>query len=298
MRLLLEVAPEAVSAQHLQRAEQHEVPQRRQELGARDGHIGFQRIEIRVDEFRLELLGVGRLGLPDERGHVVVDRALPAALEVDEIRLAVLDHHVPRLEVAVEERVGHAAHQHVGHLVEVLVEFDLAELQARGLEEAVFEIVLVEGDHPPVELRLREAHREVEALRALELEPRQGAHRLDDQHPLGRGVGALLAALAHQAEQRVVAQVFLQVAGEVAAVRLHLRHVQALRLEMLGHRPERLVLLDRSSLRPDQRLRSPANPEISSVTPRRRQFLESPHRLSGIFFKKSFDRIHIFATSS
>ena len=102
MRLLLEISPEAVCAKHLQRAEQHEQAETVVKMILVNvGHIWLQCFQISPDQVLLQVFRIAGPRLPDERRHVIIDRTAAASLEINEIRLAVLHHHIPGLEITI-----------------------------------------------------------------------------------------------------------------------------------------------------------------------------------------------------
>ena len=157
MLLALEVAAETVCAEHLQRAEEYEEAQTVYEVAQRR-HLGvlLQRVVVFGYEFAAQLVAVACRRLPEERGEVVVERTASAALEVDEIRFAVgVEHHVARLEVAVEERVDVLGGEVLGEETKVSLELQFVEVETRRLQEAILEVVEVEEHAVLVELGLR-----------------------------------------------------------------------------------------------------------------------------------------------
>ena len=176
--LLLEIAAETVGTQYLHGAEQHEVAELGHEVGLVHGLVLAQGVDVLVQQFLAEAVGIVGLGLPQERSHVVVDGTFAPALKVDEPRFTVLDHDVAALEVAVHERGRTAAQQYVGHLLEVVLEAVLLEVESGGFEEAILEVVQVPQDAAAVELGLRIAVGEVHAFGSGKLDGGQQAERL------------------------------------------------------------------------------------------------------------------------
>ena len=141
--LALEPAPEAVGAQHLQQAEEDEVAQPCEErllrhhkgsrCPLRRCREGLKRIQIDIDKPVALLVGEARTRLPEERGHIVVDRPLSPALEVDEPGYPVVYHHIARLEIAVHEGVGRGAEQHIGKTLEIVLKCSLKKIYSRSL---------------------------------------------------------------------------------------------------------------------------------------------------------------------
>ena len=73
--LALEIAAEAVCAEHLQRAEEHEKAQAVDEVAQR-GYLGvlLQSVVVLGYELAAQLVAIACRCLPEERGEVIVDR--------------------------------------------------------------------------------------------------------------------------------------------------------------------------------------------------------------------------------
>ena len=102
MRRLLEIPTETIGPQDLQRAEQHEQAETVVEMILVNvGHIWLQCFQISPDQVLLQVFRIAGPRLPYERSHVIIDRTAAASLEINEIRLAVLHHHIPGLEITI-----------------------------------------------------------------------------------------------------------------------------------------------------------------------------------------------------
>ena len=106
VRFLLEIATETIGTQHLQGAEQYEVTQLTAEIALIHRHVFAQRRDVIFQQLLPQLFGIFGFRLPKERGDIVKDRSFAPSLEVNKPWLALLDHHVARLEVAIEEGGG------------------------------------------------------------------------------------------------------------------------------------------------------------------------------------------------
>ena len=102
--------------------------------------------------------------------------------------IPVHQHHVPGVEVPVQEGVGRFGQEVRLQAVEVVLQEDLVELHADELQEVVLEIVQVEIHHPGVEGGLRIADREIQPAGALDLDLREGGEGLAQQRDLVRPV--------------------------------------------------------------------------------------------------------------
>ena len=106
VRFLLEVASKAISTEHLQSAEQHEVAQLSVKLIGIDRLIFAQGVDIVGYKLFAETIGEIGFRLPQERCYIVVERALSTALKIDKPRFAVLYHHIARLKIAIHKCVA------------------------------------------------------------------------------------------------------------------------------------------------------------------------------------------------
>ena len=142
-------------------------------------HLGIvlQRVVVFVDEVAAQLMRILRTGLPEKRGEVVVIRSFPSALIIDKARIAVVvEHHVTRLEVTVEETVTDGivvVGKVLGEEPEVSLELQLMEVEFGGFQEAVLEVVQVEKHAVDIEFGLRITVGEVELAGTTYLNVRQ-----------------------------------------------------------------------------------------------------------------------------
>src|SRR5260370_428611 len=102
-----------------------------------------------------ELLAqIGRevgLGVVQERSDVILQSAFAAALVVDKKRIAVAQHDVAGLEVAVEKIIARGTEKKFGETSEVFLKGLFVERDAGEAEEIVFEIVQIPGNGLAVE---------------------------------------------------------------------------------------------------------------------------------------------------
>jgi hypothetical protein len=73
-----------------------------------------ERAKIIIDELLSEFRRKIGFGIVEERGDVVLKGAFAAALIIDEIRLAIAEHDVARLKIAVQEIIARGAEQEIG----------------------------------------------------------------------------------------------------------------------------------------------------------------------------------------
>src|SRR5579872_451032 len=91
----------------------------------------------------------------EQRSDVILQSAFAAALVIEEERLAVAQHDVARLEIAVEKIVVAGGKQKPGQAPEILLEGLFIERHAGKAEEIILEIVEVPGDGLAIEARTR-----------------------------------------------------------------------------------------------------------------------------------------------
>ena len=193
-----------------------------------------------------------------------MDRSPAAALEVDEPRLAVANHHVAALEVAVHEGRRVALQEDVGQVVEVVLQAVFLKIKSGGLEEAVFEVVQIPKDGAFVKLGFGIAVGKVYVLGTGYLYGGQKADGLAQELFFFFAEDACLPGFAEDAEQRGVSQVFLEIIEIVGRAGKDLRHGQSLPAEVGGHVEKGAVFVGRFSSDAYQR-RGACQSEIASV---------------------------------
>ena len=102
----------------------------------------------------------------------------------------VRQHHIPRLEVAIEEGILLLSRQVLSQETEIGFELQFVEVNLRSLQEAVFEVVQVEEHRVDVKLRLRVAVGEIEFAGPPNLHIRQLADGAFQQFLLSQSVTA------------------------------------------------------------------------------------------------------------
>ena len=243
--LALEIAAQAVGTEHLERAEEHEELEVAAEALGVDGGKRLEFEEVSLYHFFAQGVGIARGGLPEEGGHVVVQRTALSALEVYEMGMAIgREHDVARLEIAVEKRGVRAfgSHEVGSHGVEVVLELHLIIGRVGGAEEAVFEIVEVEHRCLNVKRPRLEQLVEIQLGRPFYLNMGQEGHGSANQFALLRIVlASCLAPAAEGVVEGDVAEVALEVAGAIFAARVNLRHGQLARHEMAAQIDEAAV---------------------------------------------------------
>ena len=264
VRFLFEIATETVGSQHLQGAEQDEMAQLAEEIVAVYRLVLAECLDVFVQQLFAQAFRITGLGLPEEGGHIVKERAFASALEIDEPRFTVLDHDIPALEVSVHEGSRRTAEQYIAHLHEVVFQLVFLEIQSRSFQETIFEVVQIPEDGTLVEFSLWIATVEVKSVSTGKLDARKQTDGLAEQFLFLFGEGVGDAAFLDGMEKEGVTQVFLQVAGLVFRYAYHLRYGQVLLLEMFRHVEERFIFFHASAIHPDQVLHA-RQPEIASV---------------------------------
>ena len=207
--------------------------------------IVLQTLIILIDKFTAELERVFGTGLPEERGHIIIERSLASSLEVDEIWIAVLvDHDITCLEVTIEKRLHRLGSKVLGEHTEVGLQLQLMKVELRGLEEAVLEIVQVEEYAFLIEHRLRIAVGPVQAPCPAYLHVGKFTDSLLKQFLLMKVIpSSCLTSSAYGIKKRDGSQVGLQIACLILADGQDLRHWKLAFGEMIGEVNERMVLI-------------------------------------------------------
>jgi hypothetical protein len=151
MGFALVKAAEAVSAEGLQDADVDVSVVMAEEGFAVERDEAGETVEIVIEELLAEFGGEIGLGVVEERGDVVLESALAAALIVDEEGIAVAEENVAGLEVAIEEIIARGAEEEIGEAREVFFKGMFVEGDAGEAEKIVFEIVEIPGDGLAVE---------------------------------------------------------------------------------------------------------------------------------------------------
>src|SRR5260370_13233102 len=172
-------------------------------------------IEIMIEEL---LAQIGRelgLGIVQKRSDVVLEGTSAATLIVNEEGVAVAQHDVAGLEVAVEKIIARCAEKKFGKASEIFLEGMFVEGDASEAEEIVFEIVQIPSDGLAVEAGIGIADFIIQVAAGFHLEAGQHGDNLaigfDD---LGGDIFAS-AVVGKELEERGVAEVFFKI-GAVA----------------------------------------------------------------------------------
>ena len=101
-----------------------------------------------------------------QRGNIILQGTLAAALIVDEIDIVVMNHDVARLKVAIKKVFAVGGEQVFYQRVKVIFQQLFVKWNIDQLEEIVFEVVEVPLHGLPVEGGTRIGHRKIDALLA------------------------------------------------------------------------------------------------------------------------------------
>src|SRR5229473_4580146 len=117
-----------------------------EESFAIEGDEAGKAVEIMIEELLAQIGREVGLGVVQERSDVVLQSAFAAALVVDEKGIAVAQHDVAGLEVAIEKVIAGSAEKKLGEAGEIFFKGMFVEGNAGEAEEIVFEIVEIPGD--------------------------------------------------------------------------------------------------------------------------------------------------------
>ena len=210
-------------------------------------------------------------GLPQERSHIVIERAFTSALEIDEIRFPILYHHVTALEVAVQEGGRGTAHQNFGHVFEFIFQLVFLKLQTGSFQKTVFEIIQVPQNGTLVEFRLRVTNAEVKSVSSGKLDAWQHTQGLAKQFFFFFTENPGQPSLFDSLEELEISQVFLQVAAFVFSCGIDFRYREVLFLEMAVYGQESMIFFVGCTDDTNQRLWT-FHSEIAPVGTGSRQF--------------------------
>src|ERR1017187_49162 len=118
------------------------------------------------------------LGVVEQGSNIVVQRAFAPTLIVQKEWLAVAQHHVARLEVAIEKRVAARGQEKPGQTAKIALQLLLVEGNSRQLEKVILEVVQVPRNRLAVKAGAWITDFVVQVPRSLDLEPRQVRHHL------------------------------------------------------------------------------------------------------------------------
>src|SRR5580658_2894958 len=185
-----------------------------------DGDKFLERAKIVIEKLLAEVRRKIRFRVIKQRGYVVLQGASAAALVVDEIGLAVAEHDIARLEIAVKKIIARRAEEEIGEAAKIVFKSLLVERDAGEAEKIIFEIVEVPGDGLSIEAGDGIADGVVEIAAGFDLKARKDGDNFFVGFDDLRSDGATLAIFGEKLEERGVAEVFFDVSalGEIFSV--------------------------------------------------------------------------------
>ena len=148
------------------------------------------RVEIVIEQLLAQLGRQIGLGVVQERSDVVLQRAFAAALVVQKKWLAVVQHDVARLEIAIKKIIVRGTQQKFGQAVEIVFQRLFVERNAGQPQKVILEIVQIPGDGLAIEAGPRIAHCVIQIASCFDLEAGQHGHDSCDRPrpPAGRSL--------------------------------------------------------------------------------------------------------------
>src|ERR1700760_3476801 len=166
-------SPESIRAQRLHQPDINVGVVITHELVAFELNKAGEPVQVFVEQLLTQLGRQVGLGIEQQRSDVVLQRALPSALVVHKIGIAVSQHDVARLEVSIQEKILRRAQNKIGQAIEVVFQRLFAERYRREAKKIIFEVVQVPGDGLPVKTRARVGRGIIQVLPRFHLKPRQ-----------------------------------------------------------------------------------------------------------------------------
>ena len=243
MRLALIKSPETIGSEGLQNAHINVGVIVLHEGFAIDWDVTFQAVEIVVEQLLAQLRRQISLAIVEQRSNVVLQRAFASALVVEKKRLAAAQHHIARLEVAVEKIIGFGGQQKFRQAGEIILQRLLAEGNSGKAQKIILEIVQIPGDGLAVEAIAGIADFVIEVASGLHLKTRQLGHHFAIGFNDRRSDGRAGAIGNKKIKERGVAQVFFDVSALGQIIRINLRDRQPVLAKMAGKLEEGDILL-------------------------------------------------------
>ena len=208
-------AAKTVSAESLHDAHVDEGIEMLEKGGAIEVDEAGERVEIMIEELLAEFGRKIGFGVVEERGDVVLQSAFAATLIVDKKRLAIAEHDIAGLKIAIQKIIARGAEKKIGETAEIVFESAFVEGNAGEAEKIIFEIVEVPGDGLAVETADGIADGVVEIAGSFDLEARKSGDDLAIGVDGGRSDFCASAIFGKKLEERGIAEVFF----EIGAVR-------------------------------------------------------------------------------
>jgi len=191
-------------------------------------------IEIVIEKLLAELGRKIGFRVEEQRGQIVLQRALAATLIVEEIRLAVAEHDVAGLKVAVEKKIAFGTEEEFGKALEIVFERLFVERNAGEAEEIIFEIVEIPDDGLAIETSAGITDGIVEVAAGFDLKSRKSFNDFTVDVDYGRRDYRAIAMFGEKFEKRCVAEVFFEVGSFVERFAINFGDGQAVTAEVAG----------------------------------------------------------------
>src|SRR5579859_7999528 len=166
------------------------------------------------------------LGVIKQGSDVILQRSLAAALVVEKERLALAQHHIARLKVAIKKGIARRAEQKAGQPSKVDLQRLLAERHVSQLEKVILEVVQVPRDRQAIESGARITDAVIQVAPGFNLKPRQRLHHFAVDIDHRRRDLIRPAVLREKVKQGGVAQVFFQISAGIQVFSVDFRHRQ------------------------------------------------------------------------
>jgi len=243
MGLPLVETSEAIGSERLHDADVHESVVVIHEGFTVDGDEIAEAVKIVVQQFLAKLGRQIGLAVVEQRRDVVLQRALATTLVVEEKRLAVAEHYVPRLEIPVKKVILTSCQQEFRETAEIALQRLLIEGYGGETEKIVLEVVEIPIDGLAIEAGAGVANRVVEVTTRFDLKTRQRGYNFAVNLYCWRSNDGAVAICAEEVVKSCVAQVFFKVGALAKVFAVDLGDGQAVEAEVAGEFEEGYILL-------------------------------------------------------
>src|SRR5208283_1364774 len=155
VRLALVEASEPVGAKRLQDAHVDIRIVMLHKVGALQVHHTSKAVEIVLQKLLAQRRRQVGFAVVEQRRNVVLQSALASALVVEKPRLALAQHHVARLEIAIEKILAVGGEQELRQPPEIVFQVLLVEGHSGQPQKVVLEVVQIPRNRLAIEARSR-----------------------------------------------------------------------------------------------------------------------------------------------
>ena len=201
-----------------------------------------KRVEIMIEQLLAQFRRQIGLGVVQKRSDVVLQRAFAAALVIQKKWIAVAQHDVARLEIAIEKVIAIGAQQEFRQAAEIVFQRLFVEGDAGEPEKVVLEIIQIPGDGLAIEAGARIAHLVIQIAAGFDLKARQHGHNFAIGFDRLRSNVLAGTISREKLKERRVSQILLEISAVAQIFRVDFRHRQAVPAKMPGKFEERDVL--------------------------------------------------------